>query len=940
MARHAHLVALSLVLTSGLSLPAQESVRVPVTRDTWVSIVGTEGDGNNGASPRLKLKSYQEMSLIDINPDPLRGRVIKSATLHGRSTGEPRLRRVTVGSVGAEWVEGTGTNYRAEAGSSSFNHRRNPGVPWAEPGSDLCSVILGAGGTLWRNADATPPDRDGWQHIPVAPDVVAARVAGISYGFLLFDDTGTEWTRDGDKFTPHHMPNRFVYSRDQNAASTPYFTVELGAGDRTPPDAPGGLRVEPEALPAGEAWVSWTCPADRGGAGTLGFVVAVDGKPVPRYLVPLAGTAGEVARMHLRDLGHKPGATVALAVRAVDRAGNVGNAAECAARVSDRVAAPLPTTAVRPFSSGGPLPRLGAAEVAVVDELDKVQPATGAFVPARPAAYLQANHLWDASARRVRLHAARNEFVAFQISVRGKVPSVHAELNFEGTDRLPVEFGRYQAVQSRLGPLPDPIVPLGLKDDKGGDSHQSLHCEVFVPHDARAGFHPGHLTLRAGDASLVIDVGLEVWDFTLPDVLSFLPEMNCYDLPKNEREYYRLAHKHRTYLNRVPYYHNGSTAEGCAPRWDGTRLDFSAWDRRFGPYFDGSAFDDLPRKGVPIEGFYLPLFENWPSPMEGNYNGDYWADRAFPPRYRAAFVDASRQFAEHFHEKGWAGTLFQCYFNGKSNFKERGWSRGTCPWLLDEPANFQDFWALRYFSAAFHEGINQAKGPAKLVFRGDISRPEWQRDALDGLLDLNIVGGAFRRYRRLVLDRKAAQGQVVIEYGSSNAIEDSNVQPAAWAVDAWTLGADGVLPWQTIGSAESWEKADSLSLFYPGRGAGPPVPSVRLKSYRRGQQDVEYLTLLCQVQHAPRWAVAVHARGALRLSAERRGTGAAGEDAGVIQFGKLRPEDLWALRVGVGQALSNARPTPQRRLVDFRTPRRDLSRLRPGELSGTQDTPR
>ena len=89
--------------------------------------------------------------------------------------------------------------------------------------------------------------------------------------------------------------------------------------------------------------------------------------------------------------------------------------------------------------------------------------------------------------------------------------------------------------------------------------------------------------------------------------------------------------------------------DGCARAGIATRLDFdwSAWDRRFGPLLDGSAFADLPRKGVPVECFYLPLHENWPSPMEGNYNGDYWADRAFPESYRRAFVAASRQIAEH-----------------------------------------------------------------------------------------------------------------------------------------------------------------------------------------------------------------------------------------------------------------------------------------------------
>ena len=55
----------------------------------------------------------------------------------------------------------------------------------------------------------------------------------------------------------------------------------------------------------------------------------------------------------------------------------------------------------------------------------------------------------------------------------------------------------------------------------------------------------------------------------------------------------------------------------------------------------------------------------------------------------------------------------------------------------------------------------------------------------------------------MVLDRKDADGQVVIEYGSTNAIEDANTQPVGWCLDAWSLGSDGVLPWQTLGKAES-----------------------------------------------------------------------------------------------------------------------------------------
>ena len=127
-------------------------------------------------------------------------------------------------------------------------------------------MILGNGGTNWGMADASPPDADGWQRIAIDPAVVAARAAGLSHGFLVFDDTGSEWTREGERFTFRLFPNRFVYSRDQNRASAPYLTVILGAADQQPPAAPTGLivRVARSAPRRGDRLVGH---APRPGAG-------------------------------------------------------------------------------------------------------------------------------------------------------------------------------------------------------------------------------------------------------------------------------------------------------------------------------------------------------------------------------------------------------------------------------------------------------------------------------------------------------------------------------------------------------------------------------------------------------------------------------------------------------------------------------------------------
>ncbi len=243
------LIALSTGLAAELpEAPGQDQprtgtraqVRLDVTRDAWISEVGREADGNNGGATRLKLKSIQEMSLLDIDPTSLLGRTIRSAALHLKVAGDETLKRVTVSSVGAEWDEGTGTGYAIAPGGVTFRHRRHPDLAWSVSGGDICQVVLGNGGTIWHMAEASQPDRDGWQRVPVDARVIAARVAGISHGFLAFDDTGSEWTRTGETFKFRLFPNRFVYSREQNRASAPYFTIETGAQDRRPPQAPSG----------------------------------------------------------------------------------------------------------------------------------------------------------------------------------------------------------------------------------------------------------------------------------------------------------------------------------------------------------------------------------------------------------------------------------------------------------------------------------------------------------------------------------------------------------------------------------------------------------------------------------------------------------------------------------------------------------------------------
>ena len=741
--------------------------------------------------------------------------------------------------------------------------------------------------------------------------VVAARVAGLSHGFLVFDDTGSEWTYDGTQYQHRLFPNRFLYSREAGKDKAPYFTIELGPEDRDPPHS---IKLGNTETGGYNFWA----PSDTGPgqAQVLGFRVKANGQELPTWNTPKSARPGDVVEGSLAEAGFEPGTQVQVEVAGVDGAANTGPWTKIDVKIPrerEIEQAQLPSSPVEPFQeTAAPRPvKLGdSGQVFVVDELDTFTALGQAGTGPRPKFYNQANHLWQARNRRVQIQAARNEFVALQAVISGSDPALnHTRASLTFADKrsvgIQVEIGKYLEVPTANGAwVGDPIVPQGHTrswPDVPGRTQRSLHVELYVPHNTPPGKHEGTLKLEANGASTELIVTLTVWDFALGDRLTFLPEMNCYDLPANERDYYRLAHKHRTFINRVPYHQNGVVSEGAAPRWDGKMLDWTAWDRRFGPLFDGSAFADLPRKGIPIDGFYLPMHENWPTPIEGNYNGNYWADLAFTSEYRAALVEVSRQFAQHLKEKKWQSTIFQGFLNGKNDFKKNGWSRGSSPWLLDEPANFQDFWALRWFGLAMHEGWNSlafdSSGP-KLSYRVDLSRPQWQRDTLADLSDYLVISGeAFRQYGKLQ-QQQSTRDQVLIEYGAANPIGSSNLQAVAWCLDAWSRGLNGVLPWQTIGTIDSWTKADELALFYPGQNeTEPPVPSVRLKAFRRGQQDVEYLNRLSPIRNpATHHPFAAQVRQSLALDARHEKSGPDTDAAVRLLYDQIDPLKLWKLR--------------------------------------------
>jgi hypothetical protein len=924
--------------------PPGQKIKCLVTRDTGISSVVAEKNGNSGGAKKIKLKGQQEYILLDIDSSSLKDKILTGALLHIRSA-SPRktpLARLGVSTLASKWVEGTSRRYRPQSECSCYNQAMYKKKNWAYIGSTLMDVTFGRGHTIWKFAECTTPDPYGWQTCAVDVDIVAARVAGLSHGFCLYDEVGNIWSIKNSQFKYTYFPNRYCYSKESNEGAA-WLEVWVQGTDVIPPEPVKSIRVDTEQVPAGEALVHWNTPNDYGGGRTLGFLISYkkgeQERLMPRYLIPMAGNSGEDVMMHIHDLPFKSEELISLTISPVDSVGNVGKPFTKTIRLSgNQHSLDIPEADIKPFSPSKNLPTVGGLTVSVVDLLDKIDPRTGKMIPVQKEGYKGGNHIFSAIKKIIRLQAARNETICFQLNLEGTARDISVTYTFDQSPNLKPKIYQFAYVNvvnehgKVISVFPDPLIPFSgacfIPSTTGqvrvlDQTNHSLICELYVPHEEYAGRKRGKVRISVGEENLELGVDLTIWNFTLPDKLSFVPEMNAYGVvsPYKNYEYYRLAHEHRTCINRLPYGWNGLPS--FAPKWNGDDFDWQEWDQKVGPLLDGSAFKDLPRKHEPIDVFYLPFNENWPVSVFENYNASYWADEAFTNRYKENMKKAFTSFATHCNEKRWHDTIFQFYLNNKIYYRNT-FSQSSAPWIFDEPVNTQDFWALRWYGILWHQAINTVMGDVKMWYRGDISYSQFGRNILWGIMDVEYMGGNNAQKTRMKHDEQILHGRSFFaEYGTANKIETSNIQPVIWCLSAWSKGAIGVLPWQTIGSRNCWKIAEQTALFYPHSDG--PKPSVRLKSFTRGQQDVEYLTILCDSYKMPRYAVAgwlnkmINLKGNVYRSYEA--------DAGTVGFNNVDLMALWKMRFKIGKMISEKAPAYERALVDWETPLWDPTKL-------------
>lgn len=903
-----HITRMSaLLLCLAVTAHSGESIRCDCTKDTVISSASVnEMDGNGGKSERMKMKIYQEFGIFDFDVSKLKGRNIEGVTLflapaggeiHGKGRGTD-LRWFTVSTIGTPWVEGEGTSYAKDdkGKGATFNEASYKTRPWcalpdgkpAFAGSKLYDVTLGNGNSIRCDVDGGDP-KDGYFAIPVDKKLIQALVSQTAHGLLVMDgSTGVD-------------RNCTVYTKDSR--KPPYLVVTLaagadGAGDTQPPAPPSNITVT--AAPQftqvdfGAAIVSLKIPDD-----CFALKAKLNGVELPQWMLAFPRKVGRY--QHPAGTFVKPAPTqpteellldflpsdaeAKLEFACVDAAGNVSPyvSASGKASLSAKAATPkLPASEWKP--EGGDAPTLGKLKVWAAPENAKIDPLTGKVLYEEGMETVaNKNSVWDAKTKTVHLSMARGEIASFQ-------------LIFERTDEDPcnVSIGLnldpavttvrfWQPWYVKVGDvwqseyaLPSPTIsagtaPLFRPDNKIPNQRFSAVTVDLWTGDA--GGKTGMIALKLGEASLALNFKCKAYNAVIPPELNFVPEFNCYSGPGDAGtpqflDSHRLAHYHRTAINRVNHSHGGNFSSDLTPpaAKDGRVADWTAYDKNVGPLLDGSAFADNPRKNVPVPILYLPMFEGYPSNFKKNYNpgvvakGKDWkaihdiyakpVEQCFPDSYRQAFINCSEDFAKHVAAKGWTKTRLQCFQNNKHQYARDGWT-GT-GWMMDEPNEYFDWRALNYYAALFAEGVNRSgQNLPNMVYRADVSRPMWQGNCSDGVMTELYTGGDLFSAGYLCRSTRRRGPMRFVAYGGANAQDRANHESTAWCLKSYVHEADGVVPWQSLGGDDAFDKGDGNgdngnALIVDGRkrfqlGA---VASYRVHAFRSGAQLCELLRLL------------------------------------------------------------------------------------------------
>jgi len=521
--------------------------------------------------------------------------------------------------------------------------------------------------------------------------------------------------------------------------------------------------------------------------------------------------------------------------------------------------------------------------VFVLDDAVKMSPDGKIFSLIDLGEYAASNPVWDGKS--IKLSGAKAETVAFQVMVgAGKGPlsavSVQvSDLKGAGGTIPAAKIALFRewyvkvtrpstspAFSAGLGEYPDALIPadvakFGLPIDVAAEKIQGIWVDVAIPRDAKAGPYKGTVTVTAKGQPLArLELTLNVYGFAIPaerhlrwrigysgfeDVAQHYGINASRDCGKESEEFrkmeedlYKMCWEGHRF---VPTTHYNTPRPETTGRGAEMKIQWASFDRRFGKYLDGSAFEDK----TPINIFSLPVNVDagWPT-------GGRTPDLA---RLDTQVLDSViRQIAKHWDEKGWK-------------------LEDTFAYMADEPAP-ERYPFIKKACEVIHNADKRIRTSVAFYTHFGPEGPQIVKE-FSGYVTMWDIAGDYMNLPALA-GRQAAGDTIGFYQGSepfegSEALDGDGFSLTTWPWIAWRYKLDTLFlynmtewsyfrldrvqkPWGNLPRNiwtnplnQSWQTNSQGVLLYPGDYVGVKgvIPSIRMKQIRRGMQDYEYFWL-------------------------------------------------------------------------------------------------
>jgi hypothetical protein len=530
----------------------------------------------------------------------------------------------------------------------------------------------------------------------------------------------------------------------------------------------------------------------------------------------------------------------------------------------------------------------GIARVWAVDDGEKIKRGD----LNHPLANSPDNPVWDGE--RIQLFGAKNEIVAFQIIIQAgssDVRNVNVRITAlsQGAYRIPgsdegssdpydyrdryVELftEHYIKITERsrggsawtaaaapsdyyLGWVPDALIPFSAAAGKGGapfdipaSTNQGVWVDLYIPRDSQAGLFAGEVQVSVGGTlTHQIPIDLQVYDFTLPDETHFnnmfaiegsdIAQRHGVTIDSEEyyeilTRYYQMAHRHRFDL--VQAVRNLSQVR----RFHNRYLTGTLYASKYG--YEG------PGEGVGNNMFSIGLYGNVPNEYgESSLN---WSQEGW--------WEGSDLWAAWFNENASHVTVHKFLFpdEPESDSDLRA-IKAQAEWSHNNPnvgASIPTF-VTHWIDPEYREYVDIWSTSANHTLSGVYpgTDPQEVQTELEAGKRLGVYNGYRPATGSTLIDTDAVDFRVIPWIGWKYDLDHYFY----WMTTHWNDQSNNSKRTNVFSNPRTTEfqRNGAGTFFYPGqdmvyieqdRGLAGPLASIRMKNWRRGMQDYEYLWL-------------------------------------------------------------------------------------------------